>query len=213
MRTIDAFIRKHSPTFDKLRPIVQQCKRGTSCFEWVDSVLIKAISDGEWAVFENANICNASILDRLNPLLEEGNQTMVINEQGLDDVTQSLRTVRAHENFRAIFVLSKKSLVEQGRDVSRALRNRCIELSISFEKADGLSDQRKSEELADLEVERLDAKNLGWSLNELQTKFDLLPCQSELDQQSESASGEQDAEVQLGKRKRQDLESQHISDL
>lgn len=37
---------------------------------------------------------------------------MVINEQGLDDSTQTLRTVKAHENFRAVFVLSQKSLVE-----------------------------------------------------------------------------------------------------
>lgn len=57
---------------------------------------------------------------------------MVINEQGLDDQTESLRVVEADPGFRAIFVLSRKSLVEQGRDVSRALRNRCIELSISF---------------------------------------------------------------------------------
>lgn len=105
-------MKHHAPIFDKLKPLVAICKRGASRFEWVDSVLIKAISDGEWAVFENANICNPSILDRLNPLLEEGNQTMVINEQGLDDSTQSLRTVQAHKDFRAIFVLSRKSLIE-----------------------------------------------------------------------------------------------------
>ena len=57
---------------------------------------------------------------------------MVINEQGLDDKTQMLRCVESHPEFRAIFVLSRKSLVEQGRDVSRALRNRCVELSVTF---------------------------------------------------------------------------------
>ena len=84
---VESFLKLHAPIFDKLKPLVQLCKRGVSRFEWVDSVLVKAISDGEWAIFENANICNPSILDRLNPLLEEGNQTMVINEQGLDDAT------------------------------------------------------------------------------------------------------------------------------
>ena len=87
VRSLEVFIKRHAPTFDKFKPLVHTCKRGASRFEWVDSVLIKAISDGEWAIFENANICNPSILDRLNPLLEEGNQTMVINEQGLDDST------------------------------------------------------------------------------------------------------------------------------
>lgn len=68
----------------------------------------------------------------------------------------------AHDDFRAIFVLSRKSLVEQGRDVSRALRNRCIELSISFNNHS--KESEVVEELADLHVEKLDARNLDWSL-------------------------------------------------
>jgi len=88
IKLIEKFLKHHTPVFEQLKPLISICKRGASRFEWVDSVLIKAISDGEWAVFENANICNPSILDRLNPLLEEGNQSMVINEQGLDDATQ-----------------------------------------------------------------------------------------------------------------------------
>lgn len=73
VKQIEDFLKKHTPIFDNLRPMVKFCKRGVSRFEWVDSVLVKAITDGEWAIFENANICNPSILDRLNPLLEEGN--------------------------------------------------------------------------------------------------------------------------------------------
>lgn len=57
--------------------------KGQSRFEWVDSVLVRAISQGEWVVFENSNLCNPSILDRLNSLLEEGNHSLSINEQGL----------------------------------------------------------------------------------------------------------------------------------
>ena len=71
----------------------------------------------------------------------------------------------AHDDFRAIFVLSRKSLVEQGRDVSRALRNRCIELSISFNNHS--KESEVAEELADLHVEKLDARNLDWSLAQL----------------------------------------------
>jgi midasin len=55
-------------------------QRGQSRFEWVDSVLVDAIVKGEWVVFENANLCNPSILDRLNSLLEEGNNNLSINE-------------------------------------------------------------------------------------------------------------------------------------
>jgi len=177
LRLIDSFIRQHQPEFDLLKPAVSACRRGASRFEWVDSVLLKAISEGEWAVFENANICNPSVLDRLNPLLEEGNQTMVINEQGLDDVTQRLRVVEAHTSFRAIFILSRKSLVEQGRDVSRALRNRCLELSITFKQPDSNDyDGALHDSRINLEAEQLDPRNLDWSLTKLQTRFDLLPC-------------------------------------
>ena len=108
---------------------VSQLKRiiskGQSRFEWVDSVLVKAITQGDWVIFENANLCNPSILDRLNSLLEEGNNSMCINEQGLVD-GDKLREVVCHSEFRAIFVVSKETLIDQGRDVSRALRNRCI---------------------------------------------------------------------------------------
>lgn len=78
---------------------------GSSRFEWVDSILVKSIVDGEWAVFENANLCNPSILDRLNPLLEEGNTSLCINEQGLTE-GDHMRDIKAHLSFRSIFVIS-----------------------------------------------------------------------------------------------------------
>lgn len=106
-------------------------KGGSSKFEWVDSVLVRSIVQGEWAVFENANLCNPSILDRLNPLLEEGNTSLCINEQGLVEGDQ-LRDIKAHPDFRSIFVISQRTLVDQGKDVSRALRNRCLCINISY---------------------------------------------------------------------------------
>lgn len=109
----------------RLRQLKQVVVKGTSSFQWVDSVLVKSIEEGDWVVFENANLCNPSILDRLNSLLEEGNQTLGINEQGLVD-GDTLREVRAHREFRSIFLVSRQTLIDQGKDVSRALRNRCL---------------------------------------------------------------------------------------
>jgi len=94
--------------------------------------LIQSIVQGEWAIFENANLCNPSILDRLNPLLEEGNNSLCINEQGLIE-GDKLRDIKAHANFRAIFVISEHSLVDQGKDVSRALKNRCLQIHVRYE--------------------------------------------------------------------------------
>jgi midasin len=33
---------------------------------------VHSVQHGHWAVIENANLCNPSILDRLNGLFEEG---------------------------------------------------------------------------------------------------------------------------------------------
>ena len=79
----------------KLNQFKRTASKGQSRFEWVDSVLVDAIVHGEWVIFENANLCNPSILDRLNSLLEEGNQSLSINEQGLVKGNQ-LREVMAH---------------------------------------------------------------------------------------------------------------------
>ena len=99
----------------------------------MDSVLVRCIVEGEWAIFENANLCNPSILDRLNPLLEEGNTSICINEQGLVE-GEKLRDIKAHQEFRSIFVISSKSLIDHGKDVSRALRNRCLCIQLNFKE-------------------------------------------------------------------------------
>lgn len=73
---------------------MKNSKEGTK-FEWVDSVLVSSIEKGEWVIMENANYCNPSILDRLNPLLEEDNSLMSINEEGLVE-GDKIREVKAH---------------------------------------------------------------------------------------------------------------------
>jgi midasin len=117
---------KNTKLIKKIEEVEKSIKKGgSSRFEWVDSVLVKSIVQGEWAVFENANLCNPSILDRLNPLLEEGNHSLCINEQGLTD-GDKLRDIKAHADFRSIFVINAHTLIDMGKDVSRALKNRCL---------------------------------------------------------------------------------------
>lgn len=45
-----------------------------------------------------------------------------------------MRDIKAHENFHAIFIISAHSLNDMGKDVSRALRNRCLQLSVMYEE-------------------------------------------------------------------------------
>ena len=43
-------------------------------FVWVDGPLVHAMEQGHWLLLDNANFCNPSVLDRLNPLLERGGE-------------------------------------------------------------------------------------------------------------------------------------------
>ncbi|KAF5221371.1 hypothetical protein ECC02_005613 [Trypanosoma cruzi] len=91
-------------------------------FEWRDSLILEAMLHGYWLVLDNVNYCNASVLDRLNPLVEP-NGMLSVNEQGL--VNGQVRVVRPHPSFRLFATLDPKY-----GEISRAMRNRAVELYI-----------------------------------------------------------------------------------
>jgi len=51
-------------------------------FHWVDGPLIRAMLEGCWFHLENVNLCPASVLDRINPLLENPEHEFVLAECG-----------------------------------------------------------------------------------------------------------------------------------
>lgn len=87
-------------------------------FEWVDGVIITALEEGYWLLVSNVNLCSASVLDRLNSLLEI-NGNILLTESGTG------RVVTPHKNFRIFFTMDSQG----GGEVSRAMRNRCIEIT------------------------------------------------------------------------------------
>lgn len=89
-------------------------------FEWVDGILVKALKQGKWLVLDNANLCNPSVLDRLNSLLEP-NGFVSINEHRNPD--GSAEIVKPHRNFRLFMTMDPRH-----GELSRAMRNRSIEL-------------------------------------------------------------------------------------
>ncbi|KAL1551716.1 midasin-like isoform X1 [Salvia divinorum] len=89
-------------------------------FEWVTGSLIKAIEDGEWIVLENANLCNPTVLDRINSLVEQSG-SITINECGTVDGKPVI--LHPHPKFR-MFLTVNPSYGE----VSRAMRNRGVEI-------------------------------------------------------------------------------------
>jgi len=89
-------------------------------FEWVDGMLIRALEDGHWVLVDNVNFCNASVLDRLNALLEP-NGVLAVNECGLRD--GEVRVVVPHKNFRLFLCMDPRH-----GEISRAMRNRGVEI-------------------------------------------------------------------------------------
>ncbi|KAJ7963223.1 Midasin [Quillaja saponaria] len=89
-------------------------------FEWVMGLLIKAIEQGEWIVLENANLCNPTVLDRINSLVEPSG-SITINERGIVDGNPLI--VRPHPNFRMFLTVNPNC-----GEVSRAMRNRGVEI-------------------------------------------------------------------------------------
>ncbi|XP_057977825.1 midasin isoform X2 [Malania oleifera] len=89
-------------------------------FEWVAGLLIKAIENGEWIVLENANLCNPTVLDRINSLVEPQG-SITVNECGIVDGEPVV--LQPHPNFR-MFLTVNPSYGE----VSRAMRNRGVEI-------------------------------------------------------------------------------------
>lgn len=97
-------------------------------FEWIDGPLINALQQGKWLILDNANLCNPSVLDRLNSLLEP-NGTLIINEHSTPD--GQARIIRPHPGFR-IFLTVDPRLGE----LSRAMRNRAVEVHLTAPSPD-----------------------------------------------------------------------------
>jgi midasin len=95
-------------------------KHGT--FEWIESILCKALKEGCWLVIDNVNLCSASVLDRLNALFENGGK-LTVSERGVLD--GEVPEIVPHPDFR-VFMLYDPS---RG-DISRAMRNRGVEMYV-----------------------------------------------------------------------------------
>ncbi|PZC77928.1 hypothetical protein B5X24_HaOG202809 [Helicoverpa armigera] len=87
-------------------------------FEFVDSLLVKTMLEGSWLLLDNVNLTSAAVLDRLNGLLEP-NGVLSIPERGEHS------EIKPHPNFRVFFTMDPKY-----GEISRAMRNRGIEISL-----------------------------------------------------------------------------------
>lgn len=95
-------------------------------FEWLDSIIVQAAQAGDWLVLDNANLCNASVLDRLNSLLERPQGFLSINEHSGPDGAP--RIVELHPEFRVFLTVDPRY-----GELSRAMRNRSIEIFMDYD--------------------------------------------------------------------------------
>ncbi|XP_042896414.1 midasin [Parasteatoda tepidariorum] len=122
---------------EETNPILRKCKKTVQKllkkvdsedalsggqFEWVDSVLVHAVSKGHWLLIDDANFCSPSVLDRLNGLLEP-NGVLSLSEQG--SLQGELRIIKPHPDFRIFLTMNP-----QNGEISRAMRNRGIEIYV-----------------------------------------------------------------------------------
>ena len=97
-------------------------------FSWVDGPLIHALERGSWVVLDNANSSSPSVLDRLNSLLEIGG-SLCINENCTADGES--RVIVPHPDFRLFLTMDPNK-----GELSRAIRNRSVEVCILRDEAD-----------------------------------------------------------------------------
>ncbi|KAJ3556791.1 hypothetical protein NM688_g1823 [Phlebia brevispora] len=106
---------------------------GAGRFEWVDGPLVRALRYGFWVCLDGANLCNPSVLDRLNSLCEKDG-SLLLNERGA--VNGEVETIKPHPNFRLFMCVDNHY-----GELSRAMRNRGVEVALT--PADSLEDRRR----------------------------------------------------------------------
>nr|CAH7759817.1 unnamed protein product [Callosobruchus chinensis] len=127
----------------KLCKVIESVEREKSLnaggkFEWVDSVLIKCLRNGDWLLIDNVNLCSAAVLDRLNALLEPKG-VLTVSERGVGPDGKVVE-IKPHKDFRLFLTMDPKN-----GEISRAMRNRGVEIHLmsfndaSEEKWDTLS--------------------------------------------------------------------------
>jgi midasin len=101
---------------------IERAGPSASGFAWVDGQLLDAIRSGGWFLVSDANLCSASVLDRLNSLCEIDG-VLVMSEKG--SASGVPEVITPHPNFRLFMTYDPRH-----GELSRAMRNRGVELFV-----------------------------------------------------------------------------------
>lgn len=107
----------------KVREIMHTTKHNSAGrFEWIDGPLVRALKAGHWLLLDGANLCNASVLDRLNSLCETDG-FLTLSEKGF--INGEVQILKPHPDFRLFMTVDP-----QYGELSRAMRNRGVEVAL-----------------------------------------------------------------------------------
>ncbi|KAJ7608562.1 hypothetical protein FB45DRAFT_384103 [Roridomyces roridus] len=171
--------------YDQIQRLITR-RDGPGRFEWVDGPLVRAMKEGSWLLLDGANLCNPSVLDRLNSLCEVGG-FLTLSERGYVD--GQVQVLRPHPDFR-IFM----SVDPQYGELSRAMRNRGIEIALSsVPQADDATILQDHSRLplslpATTEIKAFDAFRRGISSDDVIQQVEQYSSGRSLDQDSASSS-------------------------
>jgi midasin len=88
--------------------------------EWHDGVVVEALKQGQWILFDEINLAEPAILERLNSLLDD-DRFLVLTEKGAGEKGPEI--VRADENTRIFATMNPASYAGR-KDLSAAMMNR-----------------------------------------------------------------------------------------
>ncbi len=120
--------------------VLKSTQKTPPTFSWERSELVHAIERGDWVVFEDADQCSPSVLDRLNPLLElstrapsyrnssqrQPTREPVLLPEAPPNLDGSPAVISPHPNFRLFLVVGDAN----GQRLSRAIIDRSIKLKL-----------------------------------------------------------------------------------
>ncbi|EWC47023.1 hypothetical protein DRE_03785 [Drechslerella stenobrocha 248] len=102
--------------------VAERARQDGVSFAWYDGALVRAVENGHWVILDNANLCNPSVLDRINSLLETKGALFLHEHTSADGVG---RVITPHPDFRLFLTMDPRN-----GELSRAMRNRAIEIFV-----------------------------------------------------------------------------------
>ncbi|KAF3938326.1 Midasin [Dactylella cylindrospora] len=118
--------RSHLETLESI--LAERDTKKSVSFAWYDGALVRAVENGDWVILDNANLCNPSVLDRINSLLESKGALFLHEHTSADGRS---RVITPHPDFRLFLTMDPRN-----GELSRAMRNRSVEIFVPSTEED-----------------------------------------------------------------------------